>query len=60
MNVYGYYEKNNDLEAINILAETIEQGADYLRTKLRNGLYKIEVDTIENSYFVGTQKLFYN
>jgi len=55
---FRYYEKNNQLNSTRILANSIEEAEDYLRTLKRNGVYKIENLNIQHSFIVGNATIF--
>lgn len=48
-----YYEKSNQLDSTRILANSIAEAEEYLRTLKRNGIYKIENLNIQHSYVLG-------
>ena len=50
---FRFYESSNRLDSERILANSIEEAEDYLRTIKRNGIYKIEDLNIEHSYIIG-------
>jgi len=49
---FRFYESSNKLETEAILANSIEEAEDYLRTIKRNGVYKIQDLNIEHSFMI--------
>lgn len=52
------YGLHNGVESKNILANSIEEAEDYLRTTMRNGSYKIQDLNILHFYTVSTPSNF--
>jgi hypothetical protein len=52
--MFKFYEISSSIESKAILAHSQEEAEEYLRTIMRNGIYKIEDLNIVHSYVLGT------